>query len=78
MRPRVCLDSLLNLPSQHAGRPPKIAPTVFVGLFGQAEGLGEATQTPFITTSQETLKAALNREATSIVGVYWPASIICT
>lgn len=51
---------------------------VFVGLFGQAEELGEATQMPFITASQETLKAALNREATSIVGVYWPASIICT
>ena len=76
---RICLAFLLNLPSQHASRPQKIAPPVFVGLFGQAEGrLGEATQTPFITTSQETLKAALNREATSIVGVYWPASIICT
>lgn len=75
---RICLAFLLNRPSQHASRPHKIAQPVFVGLFGQAEGLVEVTQTPFITTSQETLKAALNREATSIVGVYWPASIICT
>ncbi len=33
---------------------------------------------PFNKSSQSTPRATRKREATSIVGVYWPASIICT